>query len=68
MSLYKHVIAKKSGRLVEWFSDVNGNHKLVYHLEDLGKKAKNLEFLFSWIGDANRKYNRLAMDEIGSLE
>lgn len=64
MSLYKHVNAQKSGRLVEWFSDLNGNHKVVYHMEDLGIKAKNLEFVFAHIGDANRKYEQLAIDQV----
>ena len=55
MSLYKHVNAIQSGRLVEWYTSPEGKHEIRIHLN-----GKLTIFPFNWIGDANRKYNELA--------
>lgn len=56
MSLYKHTNAKKTGRLVEWFSDLKGNHLVRLNIPE----GRPLIFKTNFIGDANRQYEKFA--------
>lgn len=55
MALYKHVLSLQTKRLVEWFQDTNGNHKVRVTIG-----GKYTDFFFNAICDANRQYQKLA--------
>ena len=55
MALYKHTTSLQTKRLVEWFRDTNGNHKVRVTIN-----GRYTEFLFDAICNANRQYEKLA--------
>ena len=55
MALYKHTTSLQTKRLVEWFSDTNGNHKIRGTIA-----GRYTDFFFNAICYANRQYEKLA--------
>ncbi len=55
MALYKHTFSLQTKRLVEWFRDTNGNHKVRVTIGD-----KYTDFFFDAMCYANRQYEKLA--------
>lgn len=55
MALYKHTISQQTNRLIEWFKDSEGNHKIRITIG-----GKYTDFFYKGTCYANRQYEHLA--------